>query len=205
MDTSVAADSSTPVASKKKSLPLPTPAAKKEDKTPKSVNKIASDSVKKPPTLKTDSPRPAEAKVKKAAAETPSVAPVKSALERKTKAAETPGSAGSPAAGRPGRGEKRKPEEEASAASPVKKAARGGETAAVPAAAAAKITKDNNGTAAVDSPAAGGEKVSRSGRLIKPKKFEDADVVASSPIRSTDTGTDTEVSANTMAKIRFFL
>jgi hypothetical protein len=193
MDTSVTTLDSTPVASKKnnKSLPLPTPAAKKEDaKTPKSVKKVvaASDSVKKAATTtKVETPKPAEpvseSKVKKAAPEK-TVTPVpKPATDRKSKAvaaaaAETVASPAAGTPGRPGRGEKRKPEEESSAASPVKKAARGGEAAATP--------KDNGAAAAVES----GEKVSRSGRLIKPKKFDD-DAAASSPNRSTDT--DSEV------------
>lgn len=189
VDTSV---DSTPVANaqKKKSLPA-TPVSGKEAKTPKSVKKIAANDTYtgKKPAKPAESPQkaevtPVDSKGRKAAAGGAEPVLVKPAAERKVRpsvldaaavpspTASTPGRAGS-------RGEKRKAEATESGAatpneSPLKKAAKG----------EPKVEAGSPGES-LTAP------VSRSGRLIKPKKFDDDVHAASSPSRSSD-NTDSE-------------
>ena len=198
LDTSLCVDSATPTAAKKKSQqPLITAtttlsAVKKEEKTPKSVKKVASESLKKP--VKAESPQPAEvtpvSRAKKAVAAVEQPAVAKSQTKGKNEVARV-ASAASPAVGgtptRPssGRGEKRKVEADSGIESPRKKSA--------PVETAALVNK-NAAASPVESSAATEKVVSRSGRLIKPKKFDDDSVVAAnSPSRTVDT--DSEVSS----------
>jgi hypothetical protein len=188
MDTSL---DSTPVTKKKSEILTPA-SVKKEEKTPKSVKKVAADIGKKSlakletPPAGTPVVATATPKTKKTAEQPTVVAKTPkarggSAVEKTVEVATPVIPAATP---RGGRGEKRKADVESGTESPSKKTARN--AAAVP------VPSDSPTVA----PAAD-QLVSRSGRLIKPKKFDDdaatvaTVTAASSPVRGTET--DVEV------------